>query len=272
VRLLARRDANVVVTEYGAGPKDRPSDVPVRGVTDGALVGDYVLSRDASSRLVLQRVGVPGPATEIGEMPEAFAAGGDGDERSALCRAKGTEVLRVRGAESDFVTVNVGGQWSPPRKVVRTEQLSCADGVAVLGTTTHTDTNGRAHAIVRVNRCTAGACTETLISHYDLVGGVPELLPTSRAAFGATVVGGRLFLAWFTSLGDLRIRSGAIDAIASAPESVVYAGGDGEAEHTREIALVASTEGAALLARTADGVRLFSFGPDGALLSAAAKF
>jgi hypothetical protein len=205
-------------------------------------------------------------------MPEAFVAGSEGDERAALCRAKGTEVLRVRGAESDFVTVNVGGQWSPPRKVVRTEQLSCADGVAVLGTTTHTDTNGRAHAIVRVNRCTAGACTETLISHYELVGGIPELLPTSRAAFGATVAGGRLFLAWFTSLGDLRVRSGAIDAMASAPESVVYAGGDGEADHTREVALVASTDGAALLARTADGVRLFSFGPDGALLSAPAKF
>lgn len=270
VRILTRRDANLLLVENNG--KDRPAETRVRDMTDGALVGDYLVSRSPTNHLVLQRVGVTEPSVDAGELSEALATDKDADERVAFCRVPGTEALRIRGGGSDFVSVGGSGRWSAPQKLGRTDQLSCADGVAVLATTTHNETNGRANVTFRIDRCTSSGCKETRLSHYDMIAGIPELLPTSRSAIAATVAGSHMFVAWFTSLGDLRVRSGSIDTIKTAPDVVVYEGADAEPSHAREVALVPSTTGALLLVRTADGVRAFAFATDGTLAAATAKF
>jgi hypothetical protein len=270
VRLLvAKKEAGLAVVESGG--KDRPSEVAVRGVTDGALVADYLVSRSPAGHLLVQRVGVGinEPSVDAGELAEALATSRETvDERAAFCRVPGTEALRLRGAQSDFVSLGAGGRWSAPQKVGRTEQLSCADGVAVLATTTHEETNARIHATVRVDRCTSSGCKQTRLSHYDMVAGLPDLMPTSRAGVAAAVAGNRMYLAWFTSMGDLRVRTGTIDGIAAAADVVVYEGSSGPEQQNREVALIPSTQGTLLLVRTADGVRAFSYGPDGALAAA----
>jgi hypothetical protein len=271
VRVLAKKDEKLVLAENGG--KDRPTETVVRGLTDGALVADYLVSRSPTNHLIVQRVGVTDPAIDVGELAEPLANDKDwSDDRAALCRVPGTEALRLRGAQSDFVSVNVGGHWSAPQKLARTEQLSCADGIAVLATTTHKETSGRTHATVTIQRCTASGCRETRLSHYDMVSGIPELMPISRTGFATTVSGNRMYFAWFTSLGDLRVRTGTIDAVATAPDVVVYEGSEaGAPAQTRDVALVPSTQGAGLLVRTADGVRVFTIDTDGVLTPAVTK-
>jgi hypothetical protein len=263
VRLLARKGATTSVFEMGGGAK--PTESKLREMTDGTLAGDYVVKQTPSSHLALQRGTTP--ALDVGELPDGLASVQDSDDRAAFCGASGTEVVRVRGSRNDFVTVGIGGKWSPPQKIGRTDLLSCADGVGVLATVARTDNGGRIHATMRIDRCTSAGCKPSQLSHYDMVSGIAELLPTSASAFSMTVAGSRVFVAWVTSLGDLRVRSGSVDTIATAHDVVVNEGVL-DAPSATEVSLVPSTSGTLLFARSSDGVRAYAFGMDGTLTPA----
>ncbi len=267
-RVLVRRSGGLFLIEAGGKDKDTTTETKLRYTSENvALAGEWIFARDAD-KLTAQRVGTDKPV-DVGPMPEAFSK--KAEDRVAYCRSGSTEVVRIRGADNDFVTLGNDGTWSEPRKIRFTDQLSCAEGVAVMATTASTDVSGRVHATIRVTRCTSSECKDTQLSHYDMAFGNGELLPTTRSELSVALAGGRLFLAWFTSMGDLRVRSGASDAIAAASDVVLHAELDEAAVPVREVALVPSTTGALLLARSGDGVRVFAFAQDGTLTPATTK-
>jgi hypothetical protein len=275
-RVLVSRKAGLMLLDSSAKDKDAaPTEQRVREPTEAAaLGGDWVFVRE-KEQLTVQRApgagGAPEKITELGAMPEAISK--KAEDRVVTCRAGTTEVTRLRGAENDFVTLGAGGEWSAPQKVRATDQLSCAEGVATMATTTHNDVGGRVHATVRVTRCTSAECKESQLSHYDMVGGNADFLPAARGELAVAIAGSRIFFAWFTSLGDLRVRSGAFDTVAQAADVVLEVGGEEQGGTTlREVALVPSTTGTLLLARTGDGVRLFAFGQDGTVAPAVTSF
>lgn len=269
-RVLARKPTGVFLVEVA--PKDGKETVTetrLREPSDTAiLVSDWVFARDKDT-LTVQKAAAGEKIVELGPMPEAISK--KAEDRAATCRVTGTEVVRLRGAENDFVTLSSGGEWSAPQKVRATDQLSCAEGVATLVTTTHTEVANRVHATVRFSRCTAAGCKESTLSHYDMVSGNAEQLPATRSELAVAAAGTRLFFAWFTAAGDLRVRSGTAETIATAADTLVTVGGDEASSVVREVALVPSTSGAILLTRNGDGVRAFSFGVDGTLTPATVK-
>jgi hypothetical protein len=268
-RVLVRRPTGLVLVESGFKEKETaPTETRLRYTTDNVgLAGEWIFARD-DDKLTVQKVGTD-KVVDLGAMPEAFSK--RAEDRVAYCRSGSTEVARIRGTENDFVTFGTDGTWSEPRKVRFTDQLSCAEGVAVMATTASTENNGRVHATIRVTRCTSAECKDTQLSHYDIVGGNAALLPPSRSELAVGLAGGRLYLVWFTGMGDLRVRSGAADAIASASDVVLYAAIDDSPMSAREVALAPATMGALLLARTGDGVRVFAFGQDGTVTPAVTK-
>lgn len=273
-RVLARKPAGLFLVESGKD-KDPPTETRLREATDAAaLAGDWIFVREKDV-LTVQRApstagGVPEKVVELGPMKEALSK--KAEDRVVSCRAGSTEAVRLRGAEHDYVTLGSNGEWSAPREVRATDQLSCGEGFATMATTTHNDVGGRVHATVRYTRCTSAECKETQLSHYDMVGGNADLLPAARGELAVGMAGSRLVFAWFTAMGDLRVRSGDEGTVASAPDVVLQVGGDEGGVALREVALVPSTTGTVLLARTDGGVRLFAFGQDGSVVPAVAKF
>ena len=257
-RIVAKRPTGLVLIDT-AGKDGPPVETRLRDLADTALAGDWIFTRERDV-LTAQRVG-ENKRIEVGPFPEAFST--KADDRVTYCRAGSTEVVRIRGTENDFVMLGTEDAWSSPKKLRFADHLSCAEGVALLTTIANNDPTGHVHATVRVSRCSSTECKDTQLSHYDMLSGNADLLPPTRSELAVTTAAGRVYFAWFTSLGDLRVRSGAVDTVAATPDVVLHAP-LGEAEvSVHEVALVPSTTGALLLARTSDGVRLFGLAQDG---------
>jgi hypothetical protein len=218
-----------------------------------------------------------GPPQDLGEIadpaPDARAA----EEKLVDgCRSidGGLAAIRVRGAKSDQVSVSVGGRWSALFTAGTVNgELVCHDTDVTLTQIEHDLVDGRDQARVKVSRCAAG-CTTTEVK-LSTVLAETDVFPVDVSSFAAADVGGKVALVWSAGRAGIRLRVGAPDQLASAPEALIFDGFEHGA--TRDLPsfnglrVIPFGDRAMVFLATKSGVRAFRLDPDGKLTPITAK-
>jgi hypothetical protein len=215
-----------------------------------------------------------GPPVDIGRIDEVGHIEGGTEEEPHLtaCRNGSTTVLRAKGWNDTFLYFK-RDQWTAA--VTANGQhgvLTCGDNTATI-TKTWGDRVGaqRFRGGVVVTDCTVSECKDHLVDIDKVVGQNDDLAPREKKDLRAADLGGKLLVVWSAGdRGGVRMRLGAPDQLAAAPETVVFDDHVRNGEVRDESTLVGFEllpfgKSAVLLLGTVEGVFAFLVGTDGKL-------
>jgi hypothetical protein len=215
-----------------------------------------------------------GPPVDIGRIDEVGHIEGGAEEEPHLtaCRNGSTTVLRAKGWDDTFLYFK-RETWSTA--VAAHGQhgvLTCGDNTATI-TKTWGDRVGaqrfRGGAIV--TECTVSECKEHIVDIDKVLASNDDLTPREKKNLRAIDVGGKLLVVWSAGdRGGVRMRIGAADQLATAPETILLDDHIRDGEYRDESTLVGLEllpfgKSAVLLLGTVDGVYAFLVGADGKL-------
>jgi hypothetical protein len=229
-------------------------------------------------RLVVRSLESPGSATrvgppvDIGRIDEVGHIEGGAEEEPHLtaCRNGATTVLRAKGWDDTFLYFK-RDTWSAA-VTARGQHglLTCGDNTATI-TKTWGDRVGaqRFRGGAVMTECTVSECKEHLVDIDKALAQNDDLTPREKKNLGAIDLGGKLLVVW--SAGDnggVRMRVGAPDQLATAPETILLDDHIRDGAYRDESTLIGFEllpfgRSAVLLLGTVEGVYALVVEPDG---------
>ena len=215
-----------------------------------------------------------GPPVDIGRIDEVGHIEGGAEEEPHLtaCRNGSTTVLRAKGWDDTFLYFK-RDTWSAA--VTAHGQhgvLTCGDNTATI-TKTWGDRVGaqrfRGGAIM--TECTVSECKEHIVDIDKVLGSNDDLTPREKKNLRAIDVGGKLLVVWAAGdRGGVRMRVGAPDQLATAPETILLDDHIRDGAYRDESTLVGLEllpfgKSAVLLLGTVEGVYAFLVDADAKL-------
>ena len=166
-----------------------------------------------------------GPPVDIGRIDEVGHIEGGAEEEPHLtaCRNGATTVLRAKGWNDTFLYFK-RDTWSAA--VTAHGQhgvLTCGENTATI-TKTWGDRVGaqRFRGGAVVSECTVSECKEHIVDIDKVLASNDDLTPRSRQSIRAIDVSGKLLFVWSAGdRGGVRMRVGAADQLATAPETIL---------------------------------------------------
>jgi len=194
---------------------------------DGVLLRG--VTKDNRRRLFALQVArsgnVLGEPVDVGELSEPGLVQGGVDEPPHItgCKTAEAMVARVKGHDNDFMSFRLGGKWSEPVSPELTGgTLSCSKATAAV---TRVEPAGDAQSYrtsIRQAHCTSAGCKTEMVRMEQLLHHHMEFAPRDGHVDGVDV-DGKLLLVWAAGeRGGLRMRFAPIDAIATAPDVILY--------------------------------------------------
>ncbi|MDB5216256.1 MAG: hypothetical protein JWO86_4183 [Myxococcaceae bacterium] len=217
-----------------------------------------------------------GPPVDIGRIDEVGHIEGGAEEEPHLtaCRNGATTVLRAKGWDDTFLYFK-RDTWSaavaaPGQHGV----LTCGENTATI-TKTWGDRVGaqRFRGGAVVTECTVSECKEHVVDIDKVLGSNDDLTPREKKNLVAIDVSGKLLVVWSAGdRGGVRMRVGAPDQLATAPETILLDDHIRDGAYRDESTLVGLEllpfgKNAVLLLGTVDGVYAFLVDVDGKLSS-----
>jgi hypothetical protein len=238
-------------------------DVLLRGVTEAEERRLFALP--------LQRDGeVLGAPVDVGELPEPGRIEGGRDEPPHItgCKTADAVVVRVKGYSNDFLTFRLGGKWTSPLSPgLSGGTLSCSKSQAAI---TRVDSSTQAYSTsVRHVACTTAGCRQSTHVFKQLLGERYADLSPRDGHVDAVDLDGQVVLAWAAGeRGGVRVRVAAPEALAKAPDQVVFDDLRKEGAMTNlstffDLKLVSREGFAVLLLSTVTGVHALRIEPNG---------
>jgi hypothetical protein len=213
-----------------------------------------------------------GPPVDIGRIDEVGHIEGGAEEEPHLtaCRNGSTTVLRAKGWDDTFLYFK-RDTWSAA--VAAHGQhglLTCGDNTATI-TKTWGDRVGaqRFRGGAVVSECTVSECKEHIVDIDKVLASNDDLTPRSRQSIRAIDVSGKLLFVWSAGdRGGVRMRLGAPDQLATAPETILLDDHIRDGVYREESTLVGFEllpfgKSAVLLLGTVEGVYAFMVDADG---------
>lgn len=215
-----------------------------------------------------------GPAVDIGRIDEVGHIEGGTEEEPHLtaCRNGATTVLRAKGWNDTFLYFKRDSWSTAVAAHGQHGVLTCGENTATI-TKTWGDRVGaqRFRGGAVVTQCTVSECKEHIVDIDKMLAQNDDLAPRERKNLRAIDVGGKLLMVW--SAGDnggVRMRVGAADQLANAPETILLDDHIRDGAYRDESTLVGLEllpfgRSAVLLLGTVDGVYAFLAEADGKL-------
>jgi hypothetical protein len=213
-----------------------------------------------------------GPPVDIGRIDEVGHIEGGAEEEPHLtaCRNGTTTVLRAKGWNDTFLYFK-RDTWSAA--VTAHGQhgvLTCGDNTATI-TKTWGDRVGaqRFRGGAVMTECTVSECKEHLVDIDKVLASNDDLTPRESKNVRAIDVGGKLLFVWSAGdRGGVRMRIGAPDQLATAPETILLDDHIRDGVYRDESTLVGLEllpfgKSAVLLLGTVEGVYAFLVSADG---------
>jgi hypothetical protein len=177
-------------------------------------------------------------------------------------------VVRVKGYNEDFLTFRLGGKWtSPLAPGLSGGTLSCSKSQAAI---TRVDSSSQAYSTsVRHAACTTAGCKGSTHVFKQLLGERYSDLSPRDGHVDAVDLNGQIVLAWAAGeRGGVRVRVAAPEALAKAPDQVVFDDlrKDGAVTNLStffDLKLVSREGFAVLLLSTVTGVHALRIEPSG---------
>jgi hypothetical protein len=194
---------------------------------DGVLLRG--VTKDNRRRLfalpVARSGAVLGDPVDIGELSEPGLIQGGLDEPPHItgCKTAEAMVVRVKGYDNDFMSFRLGGKWSEPVSPELTGgTLSCSKATATV-TRVEPASDAEAHRTsIRQAHCTSAGCKTEVVRMEQLLHHRLEFAPREGHVDGVDV-DGKLLVVWAAGeRGGVRMRLAPIEAIAAAPDVVLY--------------------------------------------------
>jgi hypothetical protein len=197
------------------------------------MLWDQVLLRgvtkDNRRRLFAQSLGrtgdVLGEAVDVGELPEPGLVQGGLDEPPHItgCKTAEATVVRVKGYDNDFMTFRLGGAWSAPiSPEITGGTLSCSKSTAAITRVEPAPASSSFNTTFRQVRCTSAGCRTDEVKMEQLLHRRLEFAPKEGHA-DAVDLDGKLLVVWAAGeRGGIRMRLAPADAIAAAPDVILY--------------------------------------------------
>ncbi len=215
-----------------------------------------------------------GPPVDIGRIDEVGHIEGGSEEEPHLtaCRNGTTTVLRAKGWNDTFLYFK-RDTWSTAVEAHGQHGvLTCGDNTATI-TKTWGDRVGaqRFRGGAVVTECTVSGCKEHVVDIDKVLAHNDDLTPRERKSLRAIAVGSKVLVVW--SAGDnggVRMRVGAADQLATAPETILLDDHIREGAYRDESTLVGLEllpfgKSAVLLLGTVDGVFAYLVEAEGKL-------
>jgi len=238
------------------------------------LFGNLVVMASSGKELVLaaQRLDTNAAARldTIGTLPKAVLGDGAGktDPRIDGCQAGGMNVVRARTGRETFLAFQGAGGWSTPLKTAAHEgTIHCQQGAAL---TTHIEGGTGEAALdgkLTFQRCSTSECKSQNLVIRELFAGEVGLAPSTPIVFSA--IDGKALVVWQAGQrGGLRMRLGAFDTLATAPDVILYDdlvhnGRVSESSTILDMRLFTAERFAVLLIATPVGLRALRIESDG---------
>jgi hypothetical protein len=154
-----------------------------------------------------------GPVEDLGRIGPWYAVGTS--QQIMSCDGGGALTVAVKSVPNDegtyrwFVVTHLDGKWTRPALAEEFDNITCRDGESSL-----TRVTGRAHDVVRQWTCAHGSCVDR-----------EAHLPESPERAAVTTDAGVVTVA--RKDRTLRLRIGAIGALAAAADRLLFDGSDG---------------------------------------------
>lgn len=249
---------------------DPPPHVPFANVHVLGEALAWIEPREAKPHLLSRSLGrmkgPPGPIQDAGALPyEAMrlSACHPASGLAIVAQAKGSVWATFQDAAGTSPLVHADEPPRPARAVITSESIGC-EAAAVSTTLVLRTSNGTedAHEVRRV-RCTKAACEAARVSLADLVSGRdpaerPAPADDDSSVVAATLENGLVLVAWRTATAGIRARIGKPEALAAAPDIVVYDEASDDvngAGRVHAMRLFARKDAAILLLHGASGIK-----------------
>jgi hypothetical protein len=192
--------------------------VMLRGVTKDDRRRLFALSLGRSGAVL-------GSPTDVGELAEPGLVQGGEDEPPHItgCRTADAMVVRVKGYDHDFMSFRLGGRWSEPISPELTGgTLSCNKAAATVTRVEPAPNDSAYRTSIRQAHCTSAGCRTDVMRMEQVLKRHLELAP-KEGHVDAVDLDGKLLVVWAAGeRGGVRMRLGPIEAIAAAPDVIVY--------------------------------------------------
>ncbi len=192
--------------------------VMLRGVTKENRRRLFALSVARSGAVV-------GEPVDVGELAEAGLVQGGADEPPHItgCKTAEAMVVRVKGYDNDFMSFRLGGKWSEPVSPELTGgTLSCSKNTATVTRVEPAGDSSSHRTSIRQAHCTSAGCKTQMMRMEQLLHQRMEFAPKEGHVDGVDL-DGKLLVVWAAGeRGGVRMRLAPIEAIATAPDVILY--------------------------------------------------
>ncbi len=215
-----------------------------------------------------------GPPMDIGRIDEVGHIEGGAEEEPHLtaCRNGSTTVLRAKGWNDTFLYFKRDTWTAAVTAPGQHGVLTCGENTATI-TKTWGDRVGaqRFRGGAVVTECTVSGCKEHIVDIDNVLGQNDDLTPREKNNLRAVDLGGKLLVVWSAGdRGGVRMRVGAPDQLAAAPETILFDDHIRNGDYRDESTLVGFEllpfgKNAVLLLGTVEGVYAFLVDASGKL-------
>jgi hypothetical protein len=227
----------------------------------------------------LSKQGELGRELAVGDIGEPSLVEPNDLPHVTACRMTDALVVRVKGSDEQYTSFYVDGAWKAPvPSPGRYGVLTCANGTAVITDLSLDNNDGKYWPNVRQNRCSPASCSSVTVAFKEMLLQVPHLAPIDKSQVTAAELDGELLLLWGAGeRGGLRMRSAPAQAVAKAPDRVVFDDLLDGGKYVKESTLLGTkllSNGvhALLFLSTNRGIYAFRVGPKGSLSAVKTSF
>jgi hypothetical protein len=204
---------------------------------------------------------------DIGELAEPGLIRPGEEEMPHItgCRTDTATVVRVRGADNDFVTFRVGERFSMPVFAPTWGTLGCHGATATFTMAAAGSSGG----LIEHASCTSAGCELRQLRLYTREREVMALRPTEQEHIQGVDLAGKVVVVWRAGeRGGLRLRMASPDLFDTAPDQILFddlvqAGKLGDMSTILGFRLYSRAKFAVLLLSTMAGLHAFRITPEG---------
>ena len=204
---------------------------------------------------------------DIGELAEPGLIRPGEEEMPHItgCRTDAATVVRVRGADNDFVTFRVGERFSMPVFAPTWGVLGCHAATATFTLASA----GSAGGVINHASCTSAGCELQELRLHTREREVMAIRPTEQDHIQAVDLAGKVLVVWRAGeRGGLRLRLASPELFDTAPDQILFddliqAGKVGDMSTILGFRLYSRAKFGVLLLSTMAGLHAFRITPEG---------